>query len=70
MKKLSKMTMYVVCSSVCLVLMFGCRQQDRAADVTGEQAFDFDLTDAVSPTERTQRSAFFWRLACSYGQLF
>ena len=59
MKKLSKMTMYVVCSSVCLVLMFGCRQQDRAADVTGEQAFDFDLTDAVSPTESTQRSAFF-----------
>ncbi|MDC0213610.1 DUF3604 domain-containing protein [Gammaproteobacteria bacterium] len=59
MKKLSKMTMDVVCSSVCLVLMFGCGQQDRAADVTGEQASDFNLTDAVSPTKSTQRSAFF-----------
>ena len=39
--------------------MFGCGQQDRADDVTGESAFDFDRTDAVSRTESTQRSAFF-----------
>ncbi len=59
MKKLSKLTMKVVCSSLCLVLTFGCGQQDLADDAIGESAFDFDRNDAVSRTESTQRSAFF-----------